>query len=103
MDSGQWEKLFSLFSDDIFYERPGHQPIIGIDNFKHFFLHVRTIKDSKHTLMSIISEGNSVAVHGRFEGYMKDGSQAEFGFADFFEFSQGKINNRYSYTTVGKV
>lgn len=103
VDLEKWDSLFSLFSNEIVYNRPGHPPIVGIDNFRHFFLHVRTIKSSKHTLLAVVSNGYQVAVHGMFRGMMKDGTSAEFGFADFFEFSHDKISKRYSFTTLGKV
>jgi ketosteroid isomerase-like protein len=103
VDAQKLDELFSLFSDNVVYERSGNQPITGIDEFKRFYRDSRMIRQGEHRIIETTVSGDEVIVRGRFSGVLKDGRKVEFGFSDFFFFSDTKIFKRCTYTDIGKV
>jgi ketosteroid isomerase-like protein len=103
VDAQNLDDLFSLFSDNVVYERSGNEPIIGIEELKQFYKNSRIIQRGEHKIIETIVSGDEVVVRGRFTGVLKDGRNVEFGFSDFFLFSNGKILKRFTYTDIGKV
>ena len=103
VDKKELDKLFSLFSDDIVYKRPGIPEIVGKEEFRRFYREKRMIEKGKHTVTNIIVEKDIVATQGFFKGTLKNGKSIQIGFAEFFIFKNGKICRRYSYTDLGKI
>jgi ketosteroid isomerase-like protein len=103
VDSEAYEELFSLFADDIVYERPGSEPLEGIDEFQEFYLEHRPIGESSHSIDGIYVDEDTAVVRGTFEGTL-DGDPVSFGFADVHQFDQeGAIARRWTYTDLGTV
>ena len=86
VDADDVETLIGLFAADATYERPGYEPFVGHEALRAFYTGDRVIASGKHTLDAVVVDatGEQVAVHGRFEGTLKDGSAASVGFADFW-------------------
>ena len=103
VDTKDFENLFSLFSDSIIYSRSKDRLISGIDELKRFYLLTRGLGTGTHRIMSIFDFENTVIVKGAFDGKFKDGNIANFVFVDFFEFSDGKIIRRSTYTDVADI
>lgn len=98
IDAEEYESVFACFDEDIVYERPGQADIEGIEALRAFYLDGRPLTDGSHEIRSLTSEGDTVAVRGRFEG-AQNGTEVAFGFADFFEFTDdGTVDRRYTYT-----
>ncbi|MFC7240228.1 nuclear transport factor 2 family protein [Saliphagus sp. GCM10025317] len=108
VDADDVEGLLELFSGTITYERPGQDPIEGLEELRTFYERDRPLEDGEHSLDAVIvdgegddggnDDGNRVAVRGRFSG-VQDGEPVSFGFADFHELNaDGVIENRWSYT-----
>ncbi|WP_135533333.1 MULTISPECIES: nuclear transport factor 2 family protein [Halostella] len=98
VDDEAYEDLFSLFADDIRYDRPGNEPIEGMEEFRRFYLDERALENGTHDVHAVVPDGDIVAVRGRFEGE-QGGDTVEFGFADFHRFDgQGTIVERWTYT-----
>ncbi|PSP55694.1 ketosteroid isomerase [Halobacteriales archaeon QS_1_67_19] len=103
VDAEEYEALFSLFADDVTYERPGQPSLSGIAEFRAFYREDRPLSDGVHEVDELVVEGDTVAVRGRFAG-AKDGEDLQFGFADFHRFDDaGKITERWTYTDRGEV
>lgn len=84
VDAGDVDSLVRLFAPGATYRRPGYDPIAGHDGLDAFYRTQRVIESGRHTVVSLIVEGNGVAVEGEFHGTLKDGTQADLRFADFF-------------------
>jgi len=98
IDSEEYESVFSLFADDVTYERPGQSNLSGMEEFREFYLEGRPLSDGTHEIHDVVAEGDTVSVRGEFTG-TQDGEQVTFGFADFHRFDdEGAIAERWSYT-----
>jgi ketosteroid isomerase-like protein len=97
VDSNDLETLFSVFAENIVYERPGYSPIRGMDEFKDFYRNNRIIKKGKHTLHNIIVREPYVVVEGEFRGTLKDGKESYTKFVDVYTFSGKKAIKRHTY------
>ncbi|MFI9722806.1 nuclear transport factor 2 family protein [Streptomyces sp. NPDC052396] len=84
VDSHDIPGLVSLFADDASYHRPGYRPMRGRAALNAFYSGERVIVRGRHTIVTTVAEANRVAVNGRFEGVLKDGSEVSLEFADFF-------------------
>ncbi|GAB3711135.1 nuclear transport factor 2 family protein [Mariniluteicoccus flavus] len=97
VDAADFPAMHDLFTDDCTYERPGYDPIVGREAMEAFYGGTRVIKRGRHTLRDVVVEGDVVAVHGDFDGELRDGSQAHESFADFLHYRDGLIERRRSY------
>ncbi len=97
VDSNDLETLFSVFADNIVYERPGYGPISGMEKFRDFYEANRIIKKGKHTLSNIIVHEPYVVVEGEFHGTLKDGRESYTKFVDVYTFSGKKAVKRHTY------
>lgn len=100
VDSQDYPSMYQLFSSDAVYQRC-EQTISGMDEFKHFYEHERSII-GKHSLITLIAQDKTVAVRGVFIGKNKENQSIKLEFADFFEFNAtGKITKRTTYLATG--
>ncbi|HZO76360.1 MAG TPA: nuclear transport factor 2 family protein [Ktedonobacteraceae bacterium] len=97
VDARDWEAMQPFFCEDVVYERPGYDPIVGIEDLLHFYKHVRIIASGTHQLEQIVVEGDHGSCWGRFVGVNKEGAALDERFADVYVFSDGKIKQRRSY------
>jgi hypothetical protein len=97
VDSNDLETLFSVFSENIVYERPGYEAISGMEKFKDFYRKNRIIKEGHHTLSNIIVHKPYVIVEGEFKGILKDGRESYTKFVDVYTFSNNKAVKRHTY------
>lgn len=87
VDAGDVPGLLALFAEDAVYRRPGYPPLVGRDALERFYREQRIIRAGSHSLSVTVAQGDSVAVHGVFEGALLDGREVSLRFADFFEFT----------------
>lgn len=97
VDADAYDDLVSLFAPDVRYERPGQGAIEGREALREFYEADRPLSEGSHEVVSMLRDGDTVAVRGRFSG-RQDGDRVEFGFADFHVFEGGEIAERYTYT-----
>jgi ketosteroid isomerase-like protein len=97
IDTQQWDKLPRFFTPEVTYERPGYDPLVGLEQMLHFYRMVRVIASGTHTLEQVVSDEGRGACWGRFVGVHKDGSPLDERFADVYTFADGKIATRRSY------
>ncbi len=104
VDADAVEELVALFSADAVYRRPGYEPLEGRAAIERFYRGARVIESGRHTLTHVTAEAAAVAVHGEFEGVLKDGTRVALRFADFFEFdAQGLFARRDTFFFVPAV
>lgn len=104
VDADDVEGVLGWFADDAVYHRPGYAPMEGRPALAAFYGGERVIESGRHVLDEVIVAGVKVAVRGRFEGTLKDGSGAVVGFADFIVYdAEGRAAQRRSYFEVAAV
>jgi ketosteroid isomerase-like protein len=97
IDARDWENLRLAFCEDITYERPGYEPLVGFKRVKKFYRDERVIISGEHVLEGIVVTNDSGACWGRFIGTHKDGSAIDERFADAYTFQDDRIKTRKSY------
>jgi branched-chain amino acid aminotransferase len=97
IDARDWENLRLAFCEDITYERPGYEPLVGFNRVKKFYRDERVIISGEHVLEGIVVTNDSGACWGRFIGTHKDGSAIDERFADAYTFQDDRIKTRKSY------
>ena len=102
VDEGAYGELVELFAEDVRYERPGQPAIEGREALREFYEEGRPLEDGSHELESVVADGATVAVRGRFTG-RQDGESVAFAWADFHEFDGDRIARRYTFTDRDEV
>lgn len=89
VDSGDVDGLVDLFEPDSTYHRPGYPPLCGRAELERFYRGERVIDTGEHRLSTVVTDGETTAVHGEFHGVLRDGRRVALRFADFFTFGTG--------------
>lgn len=98
VDAGDLDGVLDWFADDAVYHRPGYEPMRGREALRRFYGGERVIESGAHRLEELVVEGPVVAVRGRFEGRLRDGSEVWVGFADFIVYDgTGRAVERRSF------
>jgi steroid delta-isomerase len=98
VDQGDVPGLVSLFTPDATYHRPGYEPLVGHDGLTRFYGQDRVIKEGAHTVSTVVSEDDRIAVHGEFNGVLHDGREVGLRFADFFTVTpEGQFSRRDTF------
>jgi ketosteroid isomerase-like protein len=98
VDTNDIPGLLALFAENSVYERPGYPTLRGRDEIERFYRTERVIRAGRHTLTTIVANGDSVPVRGEFNGVLRDDRKVEVRFADFFQFDpSGSFANRVTY------
>ncbi len=104
LDAGDNERVLEFFSGDVLYLRPGYERVAGIERLREYYEDSRKLKPGRHVLRSILVDGAEVAVHGEYEGELKDGSRTSVGFAAFFTFDgNDRASEHFTYFFVPAV
>lgn len=98
VDAGDVPGLVGLFTPDATYCRPGYEPLVGHEGLERFYRQQRVIREGKHTVTTVVRQGDRVAVNGEFNGVLHDGRTASLRFADFFELdAEGRFTRRDTF------
>jgi|JRYF01.1.fsa_nt_gb ketosteroid isomerase-like protein len=97
VDERQFDQFGTIFHDEIIYDRPGYQPLIGLKAVIRFYQRKRRIKSGGHTIEGLIINGDQAACWGRFEGKTRRDKLIDERFADIYQFRDGKIFRRTTY------
>lgn len=97
IDSRDWDALPTSFCDEVVYERPGYEPLVGVERVMKFYREERVIASGEHRLERVVIDGASGACWGRFVGRHRDGSAIDERFADVYILENGRIRVRRSY------
>ena len=98
VDAGDVDGVLDIFTDDATYCRPGYEPMAGREALRAFYSGDRVIESGRHSVTSLLIDGDEAFVRGEFNGVLKDGSDAHLEFADFFRFgADDRIAYRQTY------
>ena len=104
VDAGDVPALVDLFAPDAHYRRPGYQTLVGHAQLERFYREQRVIREGRHTLSTLVATDDEIAVHGLFRGVLRDGTEVELRFADFFRMAPlGRIASRDTFFFVPAV
>jgi hypothetical protein len=97
IDDREWRSLPSVLHSKVRYERPGHEPFVGINRLLDFYQFERSILSGTHSIEKVIIEGNYGACWGRFTGRTKRRKYIDVLFSEAYEFEKRKIKKRRTY------
>ncbi|MEO8153074.1 MAG: nuclear transport factor 2 family protein [Rhizobacter sp.] len=97
VDANDWNALSAVLHEDVVYERPGYDPLVGRDRVLYFYANERVVAQGHHEPECVMAEGGVGLCSGRFHGTKKDNTQADERFADVYEFEGGRIRHRITY------
>ncbi|WP_435613373.1 thioesterase domain-containing protein [Streptomyces sp. bgisy159] len=98
VDAKDFTGLVELFTPTAVYRRPGYEPLVGREALAAFYRGERVIVDGRHSVTTLVAEGNRVAVNGTFNGTVKDGREVGLRFADFFTLDDdGRFTERDTF------
>lgn len=98
VDAGDVEGVLSIFSPDATYRRPGYDDMVGEGALRAFYEGDRVIESGRHTVHTLVIEGDEGFVGGSFAGVLKNGDEVSLEFADLFRFNaDGLVSFRQSY------
>ncbi|MGH3156850.1 MAG: nuclear transport factor 2 family protein [Streptosporangiaceae bacterium] len=101
IDAGDIPGMCALLSPDARYSRPGYPDMTNREDIGTFYREDRVIRDGCHTLTSVVATGTDVAVHGDFNGTLRDGTAARHRFAEFFTVAtDGSLDSRRTFFYV---
>ncbi|MEV5161088.1 nuclear transport factor 2 family protein [Streptomyces sp. NPDC053728] len=103
VDDGDVPGVVRLFSDRAVYERPGYAPIVGREGLDAFYRGQRVIDRGSHTVLRLVVGPQDAAVEGQFRGTLKDGSEVDLRFADFFRLGEHllfEVRNTYFFSAL---
>ncbi|MEZ7154957.1 nuclear transport factor 2 family protein [Streptomyces sp. MAD19A] len=84
VDHGDIDGLIALFAPTAEYRRPGYETLRGHAELERFYREERVIEEGRHTVTSLLVADADVAVEGKFQGTLRDGTETSLDFADFF-------------------
>jgi ketosteroid isomerase-like protein len=88
IDAQDLASVIHLFADDAVYCRPGYEPLVGTTSIEAFYRHTRVIQGGEHQIEVLVQEGRDVAVRGVFRGRLRNGTEVDVRFADFWCFNR---------------
>ena len=94
VDANDVAGLLDLFTENAEYARPGYDVFSGRRELHTFYSGTRVIENGRHTLRHMVVEEREVAVHGEFNGTLRDGSKVSLRFADFFRLDEKGLFRR---------
>ena len=94
VDAEKVDELLALFHQEIVYERQGTPDIVGMAAMRRFYEQERVIAGGRHSIVSVLADGDWVAVRGSFAGVLKNGAEVELRFTDWHRFRDGLIDRR---------
>jgi len=99
IDARDFDSLHQSFCPDAVYERPGYEPLVGLERLLHFYREERVIAAGEHRLEHIVidEDAGAAACWGRFVGVHKNGSPIDERFADAYTLEDGRIKTRRSF------
>lgn len=98
IDARDWDALAACFAEDVVYERPGYEPLVGRDRVMRFYREERVVAAGEHSLDRVLIDGDGGACWGRYVGVHRDGSPIDERFADVYTVdARGRITTRRSF------
>lgn len=97
VDANDVDGAVALFHEELVYERPGYEPILGRERLRHFFRDERVIAEGRHEIEGVLVDGDRVAAWGSFAGTSRTGAALSESFCDIYEMQDHTIYRRRTF------
>ncbi len=97
VDSGAWDRMAELYTDDAAYHRPGFPAVVGRGRIVEFYEHERPIASGRHVLERVLVASDQGFCWGTFMGDLRTGEAVSEVFADWYRFDHGRIAERRTF------
>jgi ketosteroid isomerase-like protein len=97
VDAGDVAAALMAFNNDVTYERPGYAPIVGLDALATFYRSTRVIREGRHFIEGLLTDGVRASAWGSFEGIDRKGEPLSERWADIYRFRRGRISDRRTH------
>ena len=97
IDANAHDELPHYFAADIVYERPGYQPIAGLDALGRFYSSERMIASGRHEIAHLVGDAHRFCAIGHFRGRLRNGDDVDLRFCDLYELVGDRIANRTTF------
>ena len=97
IDRQDWERLEAQLHDNVTYERPGYEPLIGKSAVMQFYHERRIILQGVHKVEQVVTKPPHIACWGSFVGRSKRGDDLSVRFADVYQVLEGRLWFRRTY------
>lgn len=97
IDSKEWSVLPRFFAAEAVYERPGYEPLRGLDVILRFYTNERIVRDGCHHIEGFVLHENLASCWGTFDGVSHDGQELHERFSDVYEIGEEKIVHRRTH------
>ena len=97
IDQNRWQDLRTVLAPDCVIERPGSEPLVGLERIERFYREERPIASGLHKIDHAVADTEAGACWGTFNGTTKAGGSVEARFADTFTLKAGLITSRTTY------
>ena len=97
IDDSDWGTLSDLLHPEVVYERPGYDPLVGLERVLRFYREERLVASGSHRIEGVVVDGDAASAWGRMRGTLRDGSSADVRWAEVYSFEDGRIRTRRSY------
>lgn len=99
IDSGRFDDLLPILSDQIVYQTIGPS-IQGPFKLVQYYKDTRLAGHGSHEVTGLIAEGSQVVALLRMKAEMRDGTAMEFNAVDVFSFESGKVVGVRTYSDL---
>lgn len=97
VDAQDWAAYEAFYDSRIRYERPGMEPLVGIQAMMHFYLHDRPLARTAHRLDRVVMQDDAGACWGQVEGELVGGAPFYRRFAEVYLLADGRITFRRTH------
>jgi ketosteroid isomerase-like protein len=97
VDAQDWSTYAAFYDGNIRYERPGMEPLLGIDSFMHFYRYDRRLARTAHRLDRVVAQEDAAACWGEVDGELVGGAAFYRRFAEVYLLTGGRISFRRTH------
>ena|SRR5665213_2343291 len=97
VDDEQWSKLERFYHPNCTYDRPGFDPIEGVESVVRFYTNDRPIQSGTHVIEDVVESDRTACAIGTFRGRLRSGLDISLRFADHYLFEEGRIVERRTF------
>ncbi|WP_229006496.1 nuclear transport factor 2 family protein [Roseibium aggregatum] len=97
IDRKDWDGLAQHLHDDVTYERPGYEALVGKDAVLDFYNERRIIAAGVHSVEQVVAAHPHIACWGSFSGRSKEGDALKVRFADVYQLQNGQVWYRKTF------
>lgn len=100
VDNRNWKELELMLDENIVYERPGYEPMVGRQDVMTFYTQKRIISSGRHNIKNILINDNIIVCNGSFSGESNQSLKLDVEFCDIYFFNGVSLFYRKTFFHV---